>query len=253
MKDLIKIIFLGTGGYRPNERRQTVSVMIPSKGFVLDAGTGFFRAKKFLIDTKKLHIFLSHPHHDHMIGLTYYRDVLRNAGLREEDVTVYGLEKHLESIKAVLKTDSLDTHFNVNFQPIPLGRKFTVEGVAIEAKSFPHRKDVSVGYKFDFQGNKTLAYITDTTCSLDYIDFIKDIELLIHECYLSDDFEDFAKMTSHSWTSGVNKLAKKAGVNRLALIHLNPEYEIYDPTKQKEARIRFPRVIISQDLEEIDL
>jgi len=252
LKDLIKLIFLGTAGYHPTERRQTVSVMIPSKGFILDAGTGFFRARRY-IKTSKLHIFLSHPHHDHIIGLTYYHSLLHETKMKEEDINIYGIGKHLKAVQDVLVTDSLDSHLRANFQPIPLGKKFFVQDVEIEAISLPHKKDVSVGYKFNFPEGKSLAYITDTTCSMDYVDFIREVDLLIHECYLPDDHKEFARTISHSWTSGVNGIAQSAGVKRLALTHFNPVDESEDPTYQKNARIKFRGIIVPQDLESIHL
>ena len=66
----MRIEFLGTGGYHPNERRHTACVMLPETGIVFDAGTGFFRVPQRL-ETSDLQVFLSHAHLDHIVGLTY--------------------------------------------------------------------------------------------------------------------------------------------------------------------------------------
>ena len=55
----MRLIFLGTGGYHPSERRHTASVLLPDIGVALDAGTGFFRVQGRL-NTPTLDVFLTH-------------------------------------------------------------------------------------------------------------------------------------------------------------------------------------------------
>ena len=65
----MKIVFLGTTGYYPTEKRHTCCVIIKDLNIILDAGSGFFRFPKF-ISSDEIHIFLSHYHLDHICGLT---------------------------------------------------------------------------------------------------------------------------------------------------------------------------------------
>ena len=95
----MKFVFLGTTGYHPNNRRHTPSIMFPEIGLILDAGTGFFRARD-LIQTNQLHVFLSHIHLDHCFGLTFLFDI--------------GFEKNLQPTKVYVdseKIDVLNKHF----------------------------------------------------------------------------------------------------------------------------------------------
>ena len=69
LAQIMKLIFLGTGGYHPNERRHTASVLLPEEGIALDAGTGFFRVQGRL-KTPGLDVFLTHGHLDHICGLS---------------------------------------------------------------------------------------------------------------------------------------------------------------------------------------
>ena len=82
----MKLHFLGTSGYHPTRQRDTACLMIPELGVILDAGSGIFRARE-LIETKELHIFLTHVHLDHVVGLTFLIDVLHEQSV--DHVWVY--------------------------------------------------------------------------------------------------------------------------------------------------------------------
>lgn len=250
----MKIVFLGTNGYFPNEKRHTVCIMIPDLGFLLDVGTGFFRARNF-IKTKKLHIFLSHAHQDHSIGLTWLPGVLKGKGIEGKDITIYG--SHLDF--PLLHKNSFIVPFTdrvrANFCEIQTYETREVEGIRVEARQLLHSvaSFCSMGYRFEFPGGKTLVYVTDTVCSSTYEDFIAKADILIHECSFSDKHYEFARKVGHSWTSGVAMMALNAGVKKLILTHLDPLSGEKDPTDQKNTKVKFPDVIVAHDLMEIDL
>ena len=72
----MQLLLLGTTGYHPNDRRQTPCLLLPERGVMLDAGTGLYRAARYL-QTPHLDVFLTHAHLDHVIGLTYLFNVER--------------------------------------------------------------------------------------------------------------------------------------------------------------------------------
>lgn len=242
----MKIIFLGTAGYHPSNTRQTTCVMIPEFGIVLDAGTGFFRVRDHL-KTDYLNVFLSHAHQDHSIGLTYLLDVLYQK-FSHENVSVFGLDVHLERIKNKLFDENIFPILPRN-KFIALNRdpeSFSVNNVKAEYRINIHPGD-SLGYRLTFPDGKVLVYVTDTTSSDADSDFAKGADLLIHECNFSDENKDLAIKTGHSWTSAVNSLAKKAGAKRLVLMHFNPLDSRKDPSDQENAKIKFSDPIIAYD------
>ena len=64
----MKVVFLGTMGYYPTEKRHTNCVVIRDLNMILDAGTGFFGFPRFLV-SNEINILLSHFHMDHVSGV----------------------------------------------------------------------------------------------------------------------------------------------------------------------------------------
>ena len=97
----MRLLFLGTGGYHPNERRHTASLMFPELGIVFDAGTSLFRMPSHLM-TKELDIFLTHSHLDHVVGLTYLivpllQQSITRCKVHAQPDTIAALKEHLFS------------------------------------------------------------------------------------------------------------------------------------------------------------
>jgi ribonuclease BN (tRNA processing enzyme) len=111
----------------------------------------------------------------------------------------------------------------------------------------------SVGYRLDWPGH-SLAYITDTIAApgAKYIEMLRGVDLLIHECYFRDGMEGWASQTGHSSTSAVARVAAEAGVGRLVLVHLNPRSDADDPIGVEAAQGIFPHTEIGHDRLEIE-
>ena len=108
----------------------------------------------------------------------------------------------------------------------------------------------STGFRIDWPG-KSLAYITDTTTSNDYLEFIRGVDVLIHECNFSDAMSEWSAKTGHSNTTPVAELARAAQVKRLFLIHFDPQHPEDDPIGIDTARAIFRDTELAEDLMEI--
>ena len=193
-------------------------MMIPELGIIFDAGTGMFRVRD-LIQTKTLDIFMSHVHLDHSIGLTFLYDVLHEKSM--ERVTVHVAADKIDAIKNHLYASDL---FPVgpNFELVPLASSVEVSGVTVDSIVMEHPGG---SHGFRISGvQKTLAYITDTTATPNaaYIDFIQNVDVLVHECYFPDGFEAQAKLTGHSCLTPVAQVAAAANAGTMYLVHINP-------------------------------
>ena len=245
----MKLILLGTTGYHPSETRHTACMLLPEHGLLLDAGTAMFRVPYYL-QTSELDIFLTHAHLDHVIGLTYLFSVAHLHPL--EHVRVHATAERLKAIDEHLfaeplfpKRPPMELLPLEGDEPLPGGGRLT---------HFPLKhQGGSLGYRLDWPGH-SMAYVTDTTASLeaDYVEKIRGVDLLVHECYFSDAQADWAVHTGHSHTTPVAQVAKHAGVRRLVLVHVNPLATEEDPIGLDVARAIFPATILATDRMELD-
>jgi ribonuclease Z len=240
----MKLVLLGTAGYHPSDQRQTACLMLPEQGILLDAGTGIYRAAEFL-STERLDVFLTHSHLDHIVGLTYLFDVIR--GRKVEPITIHGAGEKLAAIREHLFSELI---FPVmppcQFQPLA-GPVALDGGGRLEFFPLEHPGG-TLGFRLDWPGH-SLAYVTDTTARVDaaYVERIAGVDLLLHECNFSDADAPFAEQTGHSWTSAVAEVARRAGVGRLVLVHLNPLAAAADPIGLPTARAIFPKTDLGHD------
>lgn len=245
---LMKLLILGSTGYHPNNQRHTACLMLPELGVVLDAGTAMFRVRDYL-KTDTLDIFLTHAHLDHVIGLTFVFDVIRDK--RIERVVVHGesdkiaaIQEHLFAERLFPIKPPLD-YRELTDCDLPFGGRLT---------HFPLKHPGgAVGYRLDWP-DRSLAYVTDTTASgdADYLDRIRGVDVLVHECNFPDGWEQMAELTGHSCTTPVAELAQAANVGRLVLVHVNPLDETDDPIGVDAARAIFPATEIAYDGLEIE-
>ncbi|HZZ71693.1 MAG TPA: MBL fold metallo-hydrolase [Pirellulales bacterium] len=245
----MKLVLLGTTGYHPNDLRQTACLMLPEIGVLLDAGTALYRARDYL-QTKTLDLFLSHAHLDHVIGLTYLFDVVHERSV--ERVTIHGERAKLAALDAHLfATELFPIKLPYAFQPLhaPVA---LADGGRLSYFPLVHPGG-SLGFRLDWPGH-SLAYVTDTTAAADapYLDSIRNVDLLVHECYFDDAHAERAQLTGHSCLTPVAQLARAAGVGRLVLVHVNPLDARATPLDLSAARAIFPATEIGADRQEIE-
>jgi len=246
----MKLVLLGTSGYHPSDRRHTACLMLPELGVVFDAGTAMFRVSDYL-ETDSLDIFISHAHLDHVFGLTCIFDI--TARCKDLDcVRVFGLEEKLQAVDDHLFSKHL---FPVNppFAMEPLEDRLKLSDGSV-LRHFPLKHPGgSTGYRIDWP-DRSMAYVTDTmaTPNADYLEHIRGVDLLAHECYFYGNETDQAELTGHSCLSEVVRLAAAAEVGRLILVHINPLLNADDEIDLAKAHKIFPQTVVGVDRMEIE-
>lgn len=240
----MKLLLLGTAGYHPNDRRQTACLMLPELGVMFDSGTAAYRVADYLV-TDTLDIFLTHAHLDHVTGLTFLYDVIN--GRKMKRITVHGEDNKLDSVCRHLFSEYLfpigppfDTKV---LQP----RTLLADGAVLTHFPLEHPGG-AVGFRVDWP-DRSLAYVSDTTAvaGAPYIEKIRGVDLLVHECNFGDDQPEQAKLTGHSCITPVAQVAAAAEVGRMVLVHLNPLLEKDEDLDVAGARKIFPHIEIGTD------
>ncbi|MBN2022837.1 MAG: ribonuclease Z [Pirellulales bacterium] len=240
----MKLTLLGTTGYHPNARRHTACLLLGEVGVMLDAGTGMFRAAEHL-RAPELDIFLTHAHLDHVVGLTYLFNLLRARPL--DRVTVHARPDVLSAVDRHLFAAELFPKKPPYASRVLAGEVALAGGGRLRWFPLEHQGG-AVGFRLDWPGH-AMAYVTDTTAdpAAEYVEEIRGVDLLVHECYYGDADADWAKTTGHSSTTLVTRVARAADVGRLVLVHINPLRLEDDPIGLPTARAVFPGTQIGED------
>lgn len=84
------------------------------------------------------------------------------------------------------------------------------------------------------------------------IDFSKGADVLIHDATFDSSLENVAGDYGHATASQAAEIAKKAGVDKLFLIHISPRYLDHD-VLETDARKIFKNSFVSKDFQEIEV
>lgn len=119
--------------------------------------------------------------------------------------------------------------------------------VEIDGKKIDGKKLVYI------EPSRKVTFIMDTAMNNNAIKLAKDSDLLISEATHSAEEQEIAEKYLHLTSVDAAKIAKKAKVKKLALIHLSQRYDMIPKIILNEAKTVFKNVIIPQDLESIEL
>jgi ribonuclease BN (tRNA processing enzyme) len=260
---------LGTGGWIPTPRRETTCaiVSLPEALLIFDAGTGLSRLleERFRPELKterEVHLFLSHYHLDHCAGLVYLPAMLRGKTVHlhapTEDITGSDPEETLTRLvsKPFNPQSLFEMPAAISLEPLSEG-EHEIAGLTIRVRGQLH-PDRSVAYRL----GDLLVFATDTRKDTGNIEFSRGAALLVHEAWIDGKEEEDPKMATviketyagHSSARQCAELARGAGVDQLALCHLNPlRSDAYHERMLESARSIFPRTRIFDDGEMVPL
>ena len=144
---------LGCGSARPSLRHQPSCTVVEHRGslYMIDCGEGaqlaFMRQR--LSFSKLRHIFITHMHGDHVLGLPGLVSTLALSGNGGE-LTVHTFEDGAKQLKQMIDYFCRDTPFNLNFNIIKAEDKviFETKALTVRTISLDHRVP-TVGYVFE--------------------------------------------------------------------------------------------------------
>lgn len=179
------------------------------------------------------HIFLSHPHWDHIMGFPFFVPAFNPANT----IKFYGGHADIEG---VLRRQQENPSFPVplefmgatrEFVQLEMDKTYEIAGMTVSAKKQHHHGD-SFGYRFEKDG-RVLVYSTDAEHKLEdpeeidsVVGFFKDADLLIMDTmYSLADAISIKEDWGHSSNIVAVDLCHQAGVKHLAMFHHEPVYD----------------------------
>lgn len=205
---------------------------------IFDAGSGIKDANRYIekFNIKKIYIFLTHLHHDHLMGLPFFKPLW----MKNYNVEIYcGTAKKYGGIKHVLNQCFSPPFFPVVFEQWSNTNKlidfdvmnsfFDLNNIKIEGVEL-HHPNGSVGYKLTYR-DRVICYITDHEHGEKIIDdtlnlFITNANLLIYDAtYENEKYIKHHQGWGHSTWQQACLLKKINKIECLALFHHDPEHD----------------------------
>ena len=178
------------------------------------------------------HIFVSHVHWDHIMGLPFFTP----AYIPGNRVRFYGCHPWLEAaLRRQQENPSFPVDFsylraNIEFTVLKPGKTYDIAGMSVTAKLQRHAGD-SYGYRFEANG-KSVVYTTDSEHKLadpaeteGIVEFFRRADVVIFDAMysLADAVSIRADWGHSSNVVGV-ELCQLAGAKHLCLFHHEPTY-----------------------------
>ena len=207
--------------------------------FVCDMGSGLrpfgqaAMARRAGAAGQTFHIFQSHLHWDHIMGLPFFVP----AFIPGNRVVIYGGHAELEAaLRRQQERPSFPVDFSIfgakmEFVHLEPGRAYDIAGVRVRALLQRHAGD-SYGYRFESQG-KVLVYSTDSehpwkeTEHLErFVELFRGANLVIFDAMysLADAITVKADWGHSSNVVGV-ELCQRAGARHLCMFHHEPVFD----------------------------
>jgi phosphoribosyl 1,2-cyclic phosphodiesterase len=201
----------------------------------LDAGTGLRELGKTLVRegrTSPVHLFLSHTHWDHVMGLPFFAPLYD----KNNHLLVYPLAN--EAQERFQRNIFDDIHFPVSVNDIPSkvefarpeGEEWRVGSGRVRRIQLNHPGGAQ-GFRVDDDDGSSMAYLTDneigagrTVVTVDDLARFSDgVSLLIHDSqYIPADMPH-KRGFGHSLVEDVLKLGQYAKPDQLVLFHHDPD------------------------------
>lgn len=216
---------LGCGSARPSLRHQPSCTVVEHRGslYMVDCGEGaqlsFMR--QHLSFSKLRHIFLTHLHGDHVLGLPGLVSTLALSGNGGE-LTIHTFEEGAQELKRMIDYFCRDTPFNLEFNIIKPEEKVILETKSLTIRTIPLNHRIQcVGFVFEEKpklrhiNSEMTSYYNVPVVMMKRIkegeDFVKPDGTVIPNSLLTTDADPSYSYAHISDTAYMPDLAAKVG------------------------------------------
>ena len=244
-----------------------ICVTIDETHIVLDAGTGIRGLGNELLrlGVRSATLLLTHTHWDHINGFPFFTPVYQKGW------QLRVLAGHLADkggIEAVLASQMGRPMFPIpltalqaemHYEDFIAGDTLTdiAPGVIVQTRPLNH-PDGATGYRIE-GGGRIVSYITDTehvpgAPDQNVLALMQGADLVIYDCTYTDaEFPAKVGWGHSTWQEGV-RLARAAGVKRLAIFHHDPDHDDdFMEAVEDEARRTWSGALVARDMMVVNL
>lgn len=230
----MKLTMLGTGNAAVTKCYNTCFVLENNGDyFMVDAGGGntvLGQLEKVGLSWKQMrHIFVTHKHIDHLLGIIWLARLITqeiSRGKYEGEATIYGHKEVIALIRslaeALLQKKTLKyLDDRLHLVALEDGEEFEVLGCKARAFDIHSTKAKQFGFTLYYGEGKKLTCCGDEPYSEFEYEYAKDSDWLLHEAFClysqADVFKPYEK--NHSTVKDACQLAEQLGVKNLVLYH----------------------------------
>jgi ribonuclease BN (tRNA processing enzyme) len=220
----MKVTVLGTSAAFAGKNEGCSSYLFScgGKNYLIDAGPGCVSMLQNYISYKDLDaIFISHLHADHVSDiytLRYAIFVAQRDGLMEPAFPIYMPTSPNDTFKFI--RSNIEEEFSIT--EIKERLELNLNGLRVRFLSTDHSV-LAFAMRFEYR-KCTMVYTTDTGFFDDLVPFCSGADILLSEATLQERDVELASL-GHMTARIAGDLAKQAGVKKLVLTHLWPEYD----------------------------
>ena len=212
--------------------------------FVFDCGTGIRELGLSLLGRSatppRIHILIGHTHWDHIQGFPFFTPVF----LPGTEINIYAPLGFQRSLEEALAGQMQYSYFPVKLQDLSSRIHYTelyegffrIGNCLVETQYLNHTAP-TIAYRIT-EGSTSVAYVTDHEPFWQssgpvfrhpgdqlHVEFIRDVDLLIHDAQYSDEEYKGKVGWGHSPIGYVRDVALAADAKRLALFHHDPTHD----------------------------
>lgn len=243
----VQVVMLGTGTPRPSPQRfgPSTAIVVADQAYLFDAGVGVTRRLESarekgieaLSPTRVRHVFLTHLHSDHTLGLP---DIILTPWVmgRTEPLEVWGPHGTRAMVDSILQAYAQDidnrtnglqhantTGYKVNVHEIDAGDAYKDADVTIKPFLVRHGEwKQAFGYRIEAPG-RTIVISGDTSKAESIVENCRGCDVLIHEVYTQMSYElvperwQTYRRAYHTSTRELGDIATRARPGLLVIYH----------------------------------
>ncbi|MDX1631068.1 MAG: MBL fold metallo-hydrolase [Thermoanaerobaculia bacterium] len=223
-----ELIPLGTNGFFPTGGRQTMTFLILEEetALLLDAGTGMARLleeklRPRLLTYDRLEILLTHYHLDHVVGLSYLPAVWKEGPVRIHAPGPPLVDGDADALERLVGPPLFPKELQDLPFPVEI-RSYATDTLDLAGEPTRFRRQDHSGGSVGVR-RRSLAYCTDCRVDEGSTHFVRGVDLLLHEVWVTEgEAAAGDPRDGHSTVEEVAEVARTAGVSRLLPIHHRP-------------------------------